>query len=99
MFEAIIGSHSRVLYTDEGGGVMTSHAVASERAGQSRWAQRYGRFYTLCVVRWLADIFSELVHEGAYGQRIDALVGHNELFGCYLAEDCLLRTRKIWPTA
>jgi hypothetical protein len=99
MFETIMGGNSLVLHTDEGGGVMTSHIVASERTGQTKWAQQYGRFYTLGVVRWLAGIFSELIYEGAYRQRIEALLGHNELFGCYLADDNLLRTRKVWPTA
>lgn len=94
---ALIGGSSLVLHTDESGGIMTDMATSSERSGQTKWAQKYGRFYTLSVVRWLADIFCELVHTAAYGSDIDALFGHNEFFSCYCVEDTFLLKRKIWP--
>lgn len=97
MVDAMIGSHSFVLHADEAGQTMTEMQIASERTGMTRWAQRYGRFYTLTIVRWLANIFSDLSEAGGYGHRIEALFGHYELFDGYKADDNYLLTRKIWP--
>ncbi len=97
MVDAVIGSSSFVLHVNEGGQTMTEMQVASERSGMTKWAQQYGRFYTLCIVRWLADIFSELSRSGGYSKGIDALFGHYELFYGYRADDSTLMTRKVWP--
>jgi hypothetical protein len=97
VINAMIGSSSLVLNVNEEGVMMTDIATSSERTGQTVWAQKYGRFYTLSIVRWLSDIFDQLVHEGAYGRKIDALSGHNEFFKTYRASDSFLLTRKLWP--
>jgi hypothetical protein len=94
---AMMGPVSFVRHIDENGMMMTDVAVASERTGQTEWARKYGRFYTLAVVRWLSDIFDKLVNEAAYGKKIDALFGHNESFTTYLVPDSFLLTRKQWP--
>jgi hypothetical protein len=85
------------MNVNEQGVMMTDLATASERTGQTVWAQKYGRFYTLSVVRWLSYIFDKLVHEGAYGKNITALIGHNEFFTTYQMPDSFLLTRKLWP--
>lgn len=86
-----------VRFTDEAGNQMSDVATASERTGQTGWAQKYGRFYTLAVVRWLSHIFAELSRDGAYQKRIDSLLGHDEFFTTYTVPDGFLRDRKIWP--
>lgn len=93
----LMGQFSSVLMIDEQGGVMTDLEIASERAGQTKWAQKYGRFYTLSVVRWLASIFYELSHLATYQHGIDALFGHSELFNIYRLPNEFLLTRKRWP--
>ena len=85
------------MYVDEQGTIMANIAPASERTGQTDWARKYGRFYTLSVVRWLSDIFDKLVHQAVYGKNIDALFGHNELFMTYRVPNSFLLTRKQWP--
>jgi len=92
-----IGNISSVLFLDENGRMMTDLQVASERSGHAREAQKYGRFYTLCVVRWLSDIFCELVHQATCQNGIDVLFGHDEFFYTYRAKDSFLLTRKLWP--
>lgn len=94
---AMMGGNASVLYFDERGKTMTDLASASERTGQTERARKYGRFYTLCVVRWLADIFSELTHTAGYTEELKALFGHYELFVTYRNPDNFLLTRKRWP--
>jgi hypothetical protein len=95
--DAMFGDHSAVFHIAESGQAMDDLAVASERTGQTEWAQKYGRFYTLCVVRWLAGIFYELTNFAVYRQGIAGLSGHYEFFDGYQTEDNFLRNRKIWP--
>lgn len=97
VIDALIGEASMVLFTDETGNMMSDISTASERTGQTKWAQKYGRFYTLSVVRWLSHIFTELVHEAAYRRGIDSLFGHYEFFTTYTGNDKFLLTRKVWP--
>lgn len=97
VIDAMIGEISMVLFTDETGNMMSDVSAASERTGQTKWAQKYGRLYALSVVRWLSHIFAELVNEAAYRKGIDSLSGHNEFFTTYTVDDNFLRTRKVWP--
>jgi len=94
---ALMGEHTFVLHTDERGGAIRDLESASERTGQTQWAQKYGRYYTLCIVRWLSNIFNELAHEATYGKGTDALFGHGEFFDTYTVSDKFLLTRKKWP--
>ena len=97
IIDAMLGEVSMVLFTDESGNVMSDVSTASERTGQTKWAQKYGRFYTLSVVRWLSHIFSELVRDAGYHGGIDSLFGHYEFFNTYTVDDTFLLTRKVWP--
>lgn len=66
---------------------------------QSRVAltvQKYGRLYTLQIVRWLTSILFELSHEGAYKHNISSLAGLNEPFVMFFNDDPFLLRRKTW---
>lgn len=93
--DSMIGDVSMVLFTNETGNIMSDVSTASERTGQTKWAQKYGRFYALSVVRWLSYIFAELSRGAGY--RIDTLFGHYEFFITYTLDDNFLLTRKVWP--
>jgi hypothetical protein len=95
--DAMIGHISMVRFTDETGSLMSNVSTASERTGQTKWAQKYGRFYTLAVVRRLSHIFAQLVREAADQRGIDSLYGHHEFFITYTLDDRFLLTRKVWP--
>jgi hypothetical protein len=93
----VIGNAISVQYFDEQGKPMTDIATASERTGQTELARKYGRFYTLSIVRWLADIFDELTHTAGYTETLAVLCGHYEFFSTYLNPNNFLLTRKRWP--
>ena len=86
-----------VLHFDEQSETMSDVATASERTGQSEYAQKYGRYYTLLIVRWLAEIFSEMTRTQGYEAGLEVLFGHYELFNAYRTEDKFLLNRKKWP--
>jgi hypothetical protein len=97
MVEAMMGSVSTVFHTAETGGAMLDIFTASVRTGQTGVVQRYGRYYALCVVRWLAEILSRLSREAFHTHHIEAFFGLWEYFYGYRVENSMLRTRKIWP--
>jgi hypothetical protein len=97
MVNALVGGSASVLHTDEGGRSMRDVETASERTGQTKWAQKYGRYYTLCIVRWLSNVFEELARDAANGRGMDALFGHWEFFSTYTVTDDFLLNRKTWP--
>lgn len=97
IINSMMGDMALVRYTNETGGVMSDVNTASERSRQTKWAQKYGRFYTLSVVRWLAYIFDKMTHRAGYTPSLGSLFGHYEFFQTYTVDDSFLKTRKIWP--
>lgn len=97
IINAMIGDFTSLILTNETGAVMSDLTTASERTGQTKWAQKYGRFYTLSVVRWLAHIFGEMTHMAGYQPGLDSLFGHYEFFQTYNVDNKFLLTRKVWP--
>lgn len=94
---ALMGDSTYVLQTDEKSQLITDVATLSERSDQVKWVQKFGRFYTLCVVRWLSNVFDSLARLAFYDKHIDALFGHNEFFACYRGDNKYLLNRKVWP--
>lgn len=97
LIDQLIGDMTLVLHRNEAGDVMQDVRTASERTGETRLVQQYGRYYTLRIIRWMADIFICLSHEGGYRQGLGILFGHYELFHTFTVEDEFLKTRKVWP--
>lgn len=93
----MLGSTSYVLFINENRSVMDDLRTSSIRTGQAGIVQKYGRFYALMVVRWLADIYSKLSRIGCYTSNIKAFSGSWEFFDSYRVDDSFLRSRKIWP--
>ena len=94
--QAIIGGRAAVLHHSEEGDFIGSVEALSARAGATHVVQRYGRLYSLQIVRWLAEGISRIAHAGAYGQNLDALMGLDEPFVLFLNEDHYFRSRKTW---
>lgn len=86
-----------VRYINESGDLMQDVFSASVRTGQTEIVQRYGRYYTLVVIRWLADVFREIADAASYTHGINAFYGASEYVQTYTVEDNFLRTRKVWP--
>jgi hypothetical protein len=86
-----------VLHVNETGDAMQDVQTSSINTGQTEFVQRYGRYYTLTIIRWLAEVFSELSSTACYKHNIDAFFGVDEYFQTYTVDDSFLKTRKIWP--
>lgn len=94
---SVLSPISLVRFTSEKGEALQDVESSSILTGQTSILQRYGRFYTLLVVRWLSDVFSKLSERACYTHRIDAFFGVWEFFDTYCVNDKFLKTRKIWP--
>ncbi|WP_316233485.1 hypothetical protein [Bradyrhizobium sp. SZCCHNPS2010] len=97
MVDAMLGNSAFVLFTNETGDTMRDVLTSSIRSGQSTYVQKFGRYYTLLVVRWLASIFYALSNDACYGNGVHAFAGAYEYFQTYTVEDHFLKTRKKWP--
>ena len=86
-----------VHHINESGEAMQDVLSSSIRTGQTHIVQRYGRYYALTVVRWLAELFSDLSRSACHTHNADAFFGVWEYFQTYTLDDSFLKTRKIWP--
>ncbi|MGP2848120.1 hypothetical protein ACTVKH_09810 [Serratia marcescens] len=97
LIDAIISPFTMVMHTNESGDAMQDVKSVSIRTGQNAIVQKWGRYHSLSIARWLATVLSELSHIACYKHRIDAFFGLNELLNSYTVDDSFLKTRKVWP--
>lgn len=95
--DALTSGFTLLLHFDESSNTMSDVETASERTGQTKYAQKYGRYYTLAIVRWLACVFTEMTNINGYQNGFEVLFGHYELFNTYRTDDSFLLSRKRWP--
>ena len=95
--DALMAPFTTILYSNETGDALNDVRSASTLTGKTEFVQRYGRFYALCVVRWLSDVFSQLSRSACYRHHVDAFIGVWECLDTYCVNDSYLKTRKIWP--
>lgn len=91
-----LGGCSLVLSHAEDGTEIDDIGGVFGRTGQTAVVQKYGRLYTLQIVRWLASILGELSFSGAYRQGIEPLSGLEEPFRIFGNDDHYLWDRKTW---
>lgn len=94
---ASMSSNSWVHFINESGQLMQDVRTASVWSGQTGVVQKFGRYYTLVTIRWLACVHEAISNLAIYEHGLDTFFGHTELFVTYRVEDKFLRTRKIWP--
>ncbi|EPK7283474.1 hypothetical protein ACTZGH_18465 [Enterobacter ludwigii] len=97
LIDAMMSRFTMVLHTDETGNIMQDVKSSSTRTGQNVIVQKWGRYYSLTIARWLATILSELSQIACYKYNIEGFFGLNEHFYSYTVDDSFLKTRKIWP--
>ncbi len=95
--QLLMGSFSSVLFVNETNSLMSSPLEASIRTGQAEIVQKYGRYYALTVVRWLAEVFSELARSACYEHKMNVFYGVWEHVESYPVPDEILKTRTVWP--
>jgi len=91
-----LGGCSLVLSHVEAGTEIDDIGGVFGRTSKTAVVQKYGRLYTLQMVRWLASILGELSFSGAYRQGIEPLLGLKEPFRIFGNDDHYLRDRKTW---
>jgi hypothetical protein len=96
MMEALVGSHTSVLHHNEKGEIIGTMEGLSRQAGATAIVQKFGRLYTLQLVRWLSTLIGTISTRGAYEERIKALRGLDEPFVIFRNTDAYLRDRKTW---
>ncbi|MEQ9925898.1 hypothetical protein ABRP60_13150 [Pectobacterium brasiliense] len=95
--DAIMSRFTMVIHTNESGNSMRDVKSAAIRTGQNVIVQKWGRYHSLVIARWLATVLSELSHIACYNHDIVGFFGLNEYFDSYTVDDSFLKTRKIWP--
>jgi len=96
VFGQLLGGSAHVLYFGEDGQTISDVQNASERSGQAPWAQKYGRLYTLQIVRWISDVFEKLTELRGYKVGGETLFGHHEFFDRFRLDDKYLIKQKRW---
>ena len=94
--QAIVGDSAKVIHHAEDGAEIDDLSTRLGRLKSTVVVQKYGRLYTLQIVRWLASVISELSYRGAYGERIESLLGLDEPFSRFCNEDQYLRDHRTW---
>ncbi|MFC4630110.1 hypothetical protein ACFO6V_17815 [Promicromonospora alba] len=94
---AMLNDRASIVHWNETGDQMTSIHELSMRSARNEVAQKYGRFYTLRLVRWMSDVYKETTNMAHSSPHLYALFGHHEWFSTFLVEDRFLRERKVWP--
>lgn len=97
LFHRIMSKDSIVLHNSESGDPLRDVFSASAHTGRVMHVQRYGRFYTLLIARWLSNVFNEMAQKATYAHQCNAFFGAWEHFQTYTVETSFLKSRKIWP--
>lgn len=97
LIDSIITPFTMVIQTNESGRTMQDVESASIRTGQNVVVQKWARYHSLAIARWLSTVLSELSHIACYTHGIDGFFGLEEYFYSYTVDDSFLKTRKVWP--
>lgn len=97
LIDFMISPFSMVIFTNESRDTMLDVNSAYIRTGQNAIVQKWGRFHSLTIARWLTTVLSELSQIACYTHGIDGFFGFNEYLDSYTVDDDFLKNRKIWP--
>ncbi|END8700851.1 hypothetical protein ABMH07_002674 [Escherichia coli] len=94
---ATLSPYTTVMYMNKSTNIMQDLISASIRTGQNTIVQKWGRFYSLSIARWLATVLTELSDIASHKYGIISFYGLSEHCCSYIVEDSFLKNRKIWP--
>jgi hypothetical protein len=95
----LLGANVITFHISETGQRMDDVRSTSSRARATLVVQRFGRLYTLQIVRWLASLIAEICNEGSYCRGFDSLFGHHEYFYMFRLSDSDFLRRKRWANS
>lgn len=91
---ALLGSNSMVLHTSETGDMITDMEDGSYRTGMSDVVAPYRQLYVMQVIRYWAQLLSELYYVSKDGD-----IPHlSEVFALFKNDDAYIRSRKTWES-
>ncbi|EKG5183295.1 hypothetical protein O3Q96_004091, partial [Escherichia coli] len=94
---ATLSPYTTIMYMNESTNMMQDLISASIRTGQNTIVQKWGRFYSLSIARWLATVLAELSDIASHNYGIISFYGLSEHCCSYIVGDSFLKNRKIWP--
>ncbi len=90
-----------MLERDEFGETMHTVQDYWTRDAQTKLVQKFGRYHTLIIVRWMAEVFLIITRDGDWGisnsTRCDIMFANYPTFLDFLEPDEVLLTKKQWP--
>lgn len=92
----LLSEHTSILYHNEYENNIDSIEALMMQAKATKIDQKYGMFYTLQIVRWLAFLIADISHIGAYQYSREPLFGLDERFFIFMNTDAFLKGRKTW---
>jgi hypothetical protein len=90
---AVLIGPAFVLHYAEDGTPIDDVTALTQRAMATRVVQKYGRLYTLQIIRWLAFLISDLADLAAGRHDVDAFFGLGEAFTIFMNDDKYLKSR------
>jgi hypothetical protein len=91
---ATMMSPSFVLHFAEGGERIEDVTILMQRAIATQVVQKFGRLYTLQIIRWLAFLMSDMAKIVLHRHGLDAFFGLGETLSIFMCDDRYLITRK-----
>ena len=95
--ERLMGGYSIVRHTAEDGTSLNSLSSASYRTAENEILQKFGRFYSFVVIRFLSEIFTSMTSAYGYSDEGYLWFGHYEHFNTFNVPNEFGLNRKIWP--
>ena len=92
--DTLMSDKVSVLYHTESTAPIENVEELALRAAATRVIQKYGRLYTLQIVRWLAYLISDLAYIGT--SSVPGLFGLEELIVIFRTDDRYFRDRTVW---
>jgi hypothetical protein len=83
-----------VLHHAEDGTRIDDVATLMQRAMATNIVQKFGRLYTLQIIRWLAFLITDLADLAAYKHRLEPFFGIGEAFELFRGDEKHIKNRK-----
>jgi len=97
VIDAMLSKYTIVQHFSEEREQIDNLETASIRTGQTEIVQKWSRYHSLTIIRWLSGIYSKLAYGAVCKHQHDAFFGTWEFFYTYTVSDNFLKSRKIWP--
>lgn len=92
----IIGSSASLVIYDENKNILPDDSSIVVWLIKVRIVQKWGRYHTLSIVRWLSSVYTELLKDSSYHVHQKVFDESWNFFNDFVAEDSSLKRKEIW---